>query len=210
MIFDIPTTGLENVLFRFAAVDEGAADALLVDYSTQPDNTEWTSEGLPSSRLPLSREYQKYELYFGHIPEVHDNPDFKIRIRFDGEHLDADQGNRVTFNNISVDTLFMEVPTSVEDDAQTDQGGQNFRLDQNFPNPFNPVTTISFTLSERSEVSLTVYNAIGQRIATLVDRQKDAGSHSVTFDATELASGLYLYRIQAADFVKTRKMMLVK
>ena len=210
LIFDVPTTGLQNVLFQFAAVDEGAADALVVDYSTNLNDTGWTTDELISSRLPLSREYQEYELYFGHIPEVHDNPDFKIRIRFDGDHLDADRGNRVTFNNISVDTLFMEVPTSAEYDAQTDQGGQSFRLDQNYPNPFNPATTISFTLPERSEVSLTVYNAIGQRIMTLVDRQKDAGSHSVTFDATELASGLYLYRIQAADFVKTRKMMLVK
>lgn len=210
LIFDIPTTGLENVLFRFAAVDEGAADELLVDYSTGPNDTGWTTDGLISSRFPLSREYQEYEVYFGHIPEVHDNPDFKIRIHFDGEHLDADRGNRVTFNNISVDTLFMEVPTSAEYDAETNQGGQGFRLDQNYPNPFNPVTTISFTLPEWSEVTLTVYNAIGQRIMTLVDRQKDAGSHSVTFDASEFASGLYLYRIQAADFDKTRKMMLVK
>jgi len=210
LIFDVPTTGLENVLFRFAAVDEGAADALLVDYSNEPDDTGWTTEGLISSRLSLSREYQEYEVYFGHIPEVHNNPDFKIRIRFDGEHLYADRGNRVTFNNISVDTLFMEVSTSAEYDAETDQGIQSFRLDQNYPNPFNPATTISFTLPESSEVTLTVYNAIGQRIVTLVDRQKDAGSHSVTFDASELASGFYVYRIQAADFVKTRKMMLLK
>ena len=210
LIFDVPTTGLENVLFRFAAVDEGAADALLLDYSTNLDDVGWTTDGLISNRLPLSMEYQEYEVYFGHIAEVHDNPDFKIRIRFDGEHLDADRGNRVTFNNISVDTLFMAVPTSAEYDTPTDQGGQSFRLDQNYPNPFNPVTTISFRLPDRSEVILTVYNAIGQRIVTLVDRQKDAGSHSVNFDASEFASGLYLYRIQAADFVKTRKMMLVK
>ena len=210
LIFDVPASGLENVLFRFAAVDEGAADALLVDYSTQPDDTGWTTDGMPSSRLPLSGDYQEYELYFGHIPGVHDNPDFKIRIRFDGDNMEADRGNRVTFNNISMDTLKMELPTGAEYGGMLDHEVRTLTLKQNYPNPFNPSTTISFRLLERSQVTLTVYNAIGQKVAVLVERQKEAGSHTVTFDASGLASGLYLYRIQAADLVKTNRMMLVK
>lgn len=209
LIFDVPATGLENILFRFAAVDEGAADALLVDYTTEPDDTGWTTDGLASSRLPLSGTHRKYELYFGHIPEVHDNPDFKIRIRFDGDDLDVDRGNRVTFNNISLDTLHMEVPTGA-DRGYEEEGVHAFRLDQNYPNPFNPSTRISFAVPDRSNVTLTVYNAIGQRVAVLVDGQKNAGRHTISFDASDIASGLYLYRIQAGDYVKTRKMMLVK
>jgi hypothetical protein len=210
LIFDIPTTGLNNILFRFAAVDEGAADALLVDYSTQSDDSGWTTVGLATSRLPVSEEYQKYEMYFGHIPEVHDNPDFKIRIRFDGENMDADRGSRVTFNNISVDTLKMEIPTGVEYGDGDEQGVRAFRLDQNYPNPFNPATSITFKLPQRKDITLTVYNAIGQEVAVLVDGPMDAGVHSVSFDASRLASGLYLYRLRAGDYIGSRKMMLVK
>lgn len=208
LIFDVPTTGLDNVLFRFAAVDEGAADALLIDYTTDRSDAAWTTTGLDSSRLPLSAEYREYAVSFTHINSVRDNPDFKIRIRFDGDEMDADQGNRVTFNNISLDTLQAGVSTGVEEGRE--EGIHTFGLDQNFPNPFNPVTTISFSLPKASHVFLTVYNTLGQRVAVLVEGQKDAGPHAVTFDATDLASGLYLYRLQAGHHFDTRTLVLLK
>jgi hypothetical protein len=80
----------------------------------------------------------------------------------------------------------------------------------NSPNPFNPSTDISFDLPTASQVSLEVYNVTGQKVATLVDDLLAAGRHTVTWDATDFASGVYLYRLTAGDFVETRKMVLIK
>ena len=85
-----------------------------------------------------------------------------------------------------------------------------FLLQQNYPNPFNAQTSIRFNLPVDSKVRLEVYNVVGQRIVTLVDGMQPAGSHTVSFDATQLASGVYVYRIQAGSYVKTHKMTLVK
>jgi hypothetical protein len=85
-----------------------------------------------------------------------------------------------------------------------------FALEQNYPNPFNPTTTINFTLGEASNVKLTVYNILGQKVATLVDSHLGAGAHSVQFDARSLSSGVYFYRLDASDFVSIKKMMLLK
>ena len=86
----------------------------------------------------------------------------------------------------------------------------NFELHQNYPNPFNPSTVIDFELPANTEVSLEVYNMLGQRVATLVNQQKPAGRHQVSFDASSLSSGIYIYRIATGEFVRTRKMMLMK
>lgn len=83
-------------------------------------------------------------------------------------------------------------------------------LYQNYPNPFNPTTNIKFDLPTEMHVSLGVYNVLGQLVVTLVDDQKAAGTHEMAFDATRLASGTYIYRLQAGDRVLTQSMMLIK
>ena len=85
-----------------------------------------------------------------------------------------------------------------------------FALDQNFPNPFNPSTTIRYVLPERSHVTLTVFNALGQQVATLVEGEIEAGGHEVKFDASSLASGVYLYQLRAGAFMETRTLMILK
>lgn len=104
------------------------------------------------------------------------------------------------------------IPTSRDADQRLPD---EYALHANFPNPFNPVTTIRYDLPEASGVSLTVFNSLGQKVATLVRKQQEAGVHKVTWDGSDargqqLSSGMYFYRLKAGDFQETRKMILVK
>jgi hypothetical protein len=85
-----------------------------------------------------------------------------------------------------------------------------FELHQNFPNPFNPSTQIQFSLPSSSHVTIEIFNTIGQRVHVLLDEMKTQGSHSITFDARGLTSGMYLYRLTTPEFTQTRMMSLVK
>ncbi len=87
---------------------------------------------------------------------------------------------------------------------------EGFELEQNYPNPFNPTTQIDFTIPHQSDVQLTVYNMLGQQVDVLVDESLSAGTHSVTFDAANLPSGNYIYRLEAGDFSQTQHMSLIK
>ncbi len=87
---------------------------------------------------------------------------------------------------------------------------QTFTLHQNYPNPFNPSTTIRYGLPNTSQVSVVVYNTLGQHVAQLVNEQQQAGYHDVVFRGDGLASGVYFYRIQAGDFVASKKLLLLK
>lgn len=100
----------------------------------------------------------------------------------------------------------------VESTEITEEPGvpEEFKLHHNYPNPFNPTTNIKYALPEASQVQLTVFNTLGQEVAKLVNKKQAAGSHSVVFDAKGLPSGMYIYRLRAANFEKTQKMMLVK
>jgi len=85
-----------------------------------------------------------------------------------------------------------------------------YLLSQNFPNPFNPTTTIKYQIPELSFVTLKVYDVLGNEIATLVNEENSNGSYEVEFNATTLPSGIYFYRLQAGSFVDTKKMVLMK
>jgi hypothetical protein len=96
--------------------------------------------------------------------------------------------------------------------SQTENGGlpARYSLEQNYPNPFNPATHIEFTVPKTSSVQLRVYNMLGQEVATLVNGTVAAGSHTVSFDGSRLASGIYIYRLVAGSFINSMKMVLVK
>ena len=85
-----------------------------------------------------------------------------------------------------------------------------YALNQNYPNPFNPSTEISYSIPEKSFVSLKVYNVLGKEIASLVNNQEEAGIHQINFNAANLSSGMYFYTIRAGNFTATKKLMLLK
>jgi len=86
----------------------------------------------------------------------------------------------------------------------------SYELGQNYPNPFNPSTTINFSIPQSGLVTMKIFNILGQEVAELVNEVRNAGFHSVSFDASDLTSGMYIYKIQSGNFSATRKMMLVK
>jgi len=102
------------------------------------------------------------------------------------------------------------VPNPFLDDVQDEPVATVYSLDQNYPNPFNPTTNLSFTLTDAGRVSLKVYDVSGRLVATLVDGFRTAGRHNVTFDASGLPSGVYIYRMNAGQFSASGKMILMK
>ncbi len=87
---------------------------------------------------------------------------------------------------------------------------KEYELKQNYPNPFNPVTKIKYALPQSGKIILRVYNLLGQQIRTLVNEYKLAGNYEVDFNAAELSSGIYFYRIEADGYSKSMKMVLLK
>lgn len=102
-----------------------------------------------------------------------------------------------------------ETPVSIETNESSNIPA-NFELQQNYPNPFNPTTNIGFSLPNASHVELTIFNSLGQVVATLVNSEIQAGSHTVKWDAGNLSSGIYFYRLKSGNFVETQKMILMK
>jgi hypothetical protein len=107
--------------------------------------------------------------------------------------------------------LWFGIPIMITDVEQVGNGvPEVYSLSQNYPNPFNPSTTIDFAIPEASRVILKIYDVLGREVATLLNSEKPAGNYQVNFDASDLASGLYVYTINAGSFTSTKKMMLMK
>lgn len=125
-------------------------------------------------------------------------------------------GDRPYYDGLFDDIFFynyshvgLDIITSVDDNVEQSLPKQ-YQLSQNFPNPFNPVTTIEYSIPESGMVSIKVYNILGQEVRTLVNEDQSAGSYRVTFNATDLPSGLYFYSISINNFIETKKMIYLK
>ena len=104
-------------------------------------------------------------------------------------------------------TIYSYIPTEVE---QFEGEVSTYSLSNNYPNPFNPSTTIKYQIPELSFVTLKVYDVLGNEVMIYSEEKQEAGYHRLEFDATEYRSGVYFYRLQAGDFVETKKMVLMK
>ena len=109
---------------------------------------------------------------------------------YDGLSLIADMPSNISENNLVVPNRII--------------------LSQNYPNPFNPSKTIKYGIPERSFVELRIYDILGREVTLLVNEQQEAGYYEINFNAAILSSGIYLYRLQAGDFIHTKKMILMK
>lgn len=117
----------------------------------------------------------------------------------------------ITGNDARIDYMILYSQSGGKiTDIEEEMNPEDFRLSQNYPNPFNPTTNINFNLPSASDVNLTVYNLLGQRVATLVDGRMNAGAHTVQFNARNLASGVYFYQLKAGDFTLQKRMTLIK
>ncbi|MFQ5607215.1 MAG: FlgD immunoglobulin-like domain containing protein, partial [Candidatus Zixiibacteriota bacterium] len=134
-----------------------------------------------------------------------------------GGSVDTDQ-NEVSaeITELGAYALFTtDIQTDVDDGGTGSIVPKHFELHQNFPNPFNPTTTISYSLPQRAEVTVTIYNILGEKVRVFTEGRKSAGRHSVTWNSRNesgkpVASGVYFYKVQAGEFSASRKMVLLK
>jgi uncharacterized repeat protein (TIGR02543 family) len=154
LYFNFSTAGYKKIKFSFAAVDEGAANAILVDYSLNSGTPIWINSGLATTTLSLTSSYQLFTVDFSSISAVDDNPNFKIRFRFSGTNMTADTGARVTFNNIAVEGV--KLPLSYK-------SPNLFTVGTAIPNliPSSTETITNFSVSPNLPAGLNLNSSTG-------------------------------------------------
>ena len=171
--------------------------SVILNWSTA---TETNNSGFEVQRKDITSDFAA----IGFVPGYGTTTENKTYSFVDGNLASGNYTYRL--KQIDFDGSFSfsdEVNVDVKNPAQ-------FELSQNYPNPFNPSTTISFTIPQSSMVSLKVFNVLGQEMKTLVSQNLEAGQHSITFEASDLNSGIYFYKLEAGNFVDVRKMTLLK
>ena len=131
-----------------------------------------------------------------------------MHLSFSLQNNGTTDSTSVIFDNFSLtaDSIVLN-PTRIRD---FNQKITSFKLHQNFPNPFNPTTTISFEIPQTEFVTLQIYNILGEEVSTLVSRQLTAGKYQYEWDAADITGGVYLYKLQAGNYVEVKKMVLMK
>ncbi|MFA5668866.1 MAG: T9SS type A sorting domain-containing protein [Balneolaceae bacterium] len=158
-------------------------------------NPDFTIPAIEVTNMPTTATYNPETRHFYWIVDEKDPAPMTYK---------ATRGDIV----VTTEVEFVTGQIGVGTEAMESPSG--FELSQNYPNPFNPTTNIQFTLQQAGTVSLKVFNMLGQEVATLVNGRIGAGVQTVEFDASNLASGVYLYRLQAGNKIQTNKMMLIK
>lgn len=193
---------------NFSLIDSPAVTATF--YAGDPDEGGELITGIDGERVvstPDDIEAQRYsdvELQWLVPPDLPGNTRIFAVLNEDPEYAEIHQNNNKAYNILNSSGVITSI------DGSSDTQPQTFKLHQSYPNPFNPTTTIGYELPQSMDVRIDVFNILGQRVAMLVNENKSAGYHEVSFDASNLSSGMYLYRISTGQFTQTRKMMLVK
>ena len=152
-----------------------------------------------SSALSFSKEEEMIEL-------VEAKAEAKATFKFDiNRNAPVNKKDTVEFMITSSDGIMM-----TKQFIFSYTGPKEFKLEQNFPNPFNPTTKIQYQLPQDARVTLKVYDILGSEVATLVNEEQEAGYKEVQFNGNNIASGMYVYRLQAGDFISTKKMLMIK
>ena len=185
---------------------------VIIDGVTLPDNAGWKLEfNISAGRISVGMagadrligigvlSYLKFVVNESAVP----NQSSELKI----DTMLFNQGSPVAvIQNGSVSVIAVDI------DERDGTNGlvRSFSLSQNYPNPFNPETVIRYSIPKAEKVSVVVYNLLGEKVARLIDERKQAGSYVVKWNASNVSSGIYFYRLQAGDFVQTRKMVLLK
>ncbi len=137
---------------------------------------------------------------------------FKDSINYDFSDMAIDKYNNIWLSTYGDGVILFNKNGIVlsNDDTNSESILNDFYLSQNYPNPFNPSTKISWQSPVSGHQSLKVYDVLGNKVATLVDEYRNAGSFEIDFNASELSSGVYFYKLQAGSFIQTKKMILIK
>ena len=188
MIFNVSTTGFKNIKLSFAAMNELAGiNGIAVDYAVNSGTPVWLTTGLSSTSLPLFSAYQLLQIDCSAIAAANNNADFKIRLRFTGPDLTLDAGNRVTFNNISVDGV--QLPLLVDEN-------NSFKF-KSYPNPFSDVINI-VGINNYSEY--TIYTINGKIL-------KKGIVQNSQIHLEDLSKGMYLLQISSEGKKETHKII---
>lgn len=197
--------------FKLAEIDENGYRDLWYHHTSldfSDSSEEWIQLNMPLIIPSSGNNRDGFVLQFGDQPEH--NLDLEYIRGFEIALVYLTNGGNppsTALGSFLMDRLELIYPTAINDEDITPT---EFALEQNYPNPFNPSTQIQFTIGSNQFVQLKVYGLLGKEIATLVNEYRNAGSYKVDFDASNLSSGIYLYKLQAGEFVQSKKMLLMK
>ncbi len=188
---------VDSVFHMFYDGHDPVLSAFQIGYATSRDGVHWTKySGNPVLTRGSASEWDGQSLGLQGV-------------------LFRDNKFHLWYNGLRVNSTYWQIgyaTSDLEPLAAPSQGIRpaEFHLSQNYPNPFNPSTTIGYGVPRRSAVLLTVFNVLGQDVATLVEGQQEAGYYNVKFDASGLSSGVYFYRLTAGDYVAVKKFLLLR
>jgi hypothetical protein len=198
--FTSDTISVDHPVHALVALDyekDGDLDFVTANWSDQNGITTYINDGLGN-----------FDDFVSCYQELIDNKPLGILARdFDVDGL-TDIAVVTIAGELSV--LYNMLAVTPVEEQEVDLLPDTYSLEQNYPNPFNPTTTIQFSLPKSEDVTLKIYNLLGEEVKTLVEEYREAGKHSVQFSANSLSSGIYFYSLQAGSFNQVKKMILIK
>jgi hypothetical protein len=198
--FTSDTISVDHPVHALVAMDydlDGDLDFVTANWSDQNGITTYINDG-----------FGNFDDFVSCYQELIDNKPLGILARdFDVDGL-TDIAVVTIAGELSV--LYNMLAVTPVEEQEVDLLPDTYSLEQNYPNPFNPSTTIQFSLPNSGDVTLKIYNLLGEEVKTLVEEYREAGKHSVQFSANSLSSGIYFYSLQAGSFNQVKKMILIK